>query len=194
MVYRNSKEMAQRRSAQSCKRLFNSWFAQNYDALKEKCVFKNLFGEIVFKWHEDIFHNTYLFMYDEITNETKEDFETLFVSYFRTFCRRALNAAIKEIVPEETFWKYQQQIIEEETNEDLAKKEAKHDFAVQLIAAAKATFSRDEFTLFELHFKSGFNFREIGEFFGTTSAAVQIRYNTLCSRLNSLYNVSFNSL
>lgn len=193
MVYRNSKEMAQRRSAQSCKRLFNSWFAQNYDALKEKCVFKNLFGEIVFKWHEDIFHNTYLFMYDEITNETKEDFETLFVSYFRTFCRRALNATIKEIVPEETFWKYQKQI-EEETEEDEARKEAKHDLAVQMLSAAKIIFSKDEFMIFKLYFESGFSFRQIGDLFGTSGEAVGIRYNILCGRLFGMFKHTLNTI
>lgn len=192
-MYRNSKEMAQRRRAESVKRSFDKWMCANYYKLREKCLFTNLFGDLVYQWQEDLFHNTYLAVRDTLTNENEETFEYLFVSSFKLYLKRAFTAQVKEIVPEETFWKYQKQV-EEEAEEAEARKEAKHDLSVQMLAAAKLIFSRDEFTIFKLYFESGFTFRQIGEMFGTSGEAVGVRYNILCGRLFGMFKHSLNTL
>ena len=170
-MYRNSKEMAQRRRAESVRRSFDKWMCANYYKLREKCLFTNTFGELVYLWQEDIFHNCYLAVRDSLTDETTNDFEELFVSSFKLYTKRAFTARVKEIVPDEVFWKYQKQV-EEDAEEDEARKEAKHDLAVQMLAAAKMIFSRDEYNIFKLYFQSGFTFRQIGELFGTSGEAV----------------------
>ena len=142
-MYRNQKEMAQKRCAASAKRSFNKWMCANYYKLKEKCIFTNVFGEMVYSWQEDIFHNTYLAILDNLTNEKEEAFEDLFISSFKLYVKRAFTAKVKEIVPEETFWKYQKQV--EEPEEEENRKEAKEALATQILFAAKLSFSRDEF-------------------------------------------------
>lgn len=191
-MYKNQKEMAERRIAASTKRKFNNWIGANYYKLREKCLFTNLFGELVYQWQEDVFHNTYIAICETLTNEEEETFEELFVSSFRLYVKRAFTAKVKEIVPEETFWKYQKQV--EETEEDEARKEAKHDLAVQMLTAAKLIFSKDEFLIFKLYFESGFSFRQIGDLFGTSGEAVSYRYNTLCSRLFGMYRHTLNTI
>lgn len=175
------------------KQLFNKWFSANYYALKEKCICTNLFGEIVYLWQEDIFHNTYLTLLDSLKNEEEEEFEEMFVSSFRLYTKRAFTAKVREIVPEETFWKYQKQT-EEETEEDEARKEAKQDLAVQILATAKKMFSKDELIIFKLYYESGLSFQQIGELYGVTGVGVGKRYNALCSRLFSMFNKTFISL
>ena len=192
-MYRNSKEMAQRRRAESVKRSFDKWMCANYYKLREMCLFTNLFGDLVYQWQEDILHNTYLAVREALTTEKKEDFEELFISSFKLYVKRAFTAKVKEIVPEETFWKYQKQV-EEETEEDETRKEAHHDLAVQMLTAAKMIFSRDEFTIFKLYFESGFSFRQISDIFGTTGEAVRIRYNFLCGRLFGMFKHTLNTL
>lgn len=192
-MYRNPKEMAQRRSAASVRRSFDKWMCANYYKLREKCLFTNTFGEMLYQWEEDVFHNTYLAVREALTTEKEEAFEEMFVSSFKLYTKRAFSARIKEIVPDEVFWKYQKQV-EEETEEDGARKEAKHDLAVQMLAAAKMIFSRDEYNIFKLYFQSGFTFRQIGEMFGTTGRAVGIRYNFLCGRLFGMYKHTLNTL
>lgn len=192
-MYRNQKEMAQRRCAASAKRSFDKWMCANYYKLREKCFFTNLFGELVYQWQEDIFHNTYLAVREALTTEKEEAFEEIFVSSFKLYTKRAFSARVKEIVPEEVFWKYQKQV-EEETEEDEARKEAKHDLAVQMLTAAKMIFSRDEFTIFKLYFESGLTFNQIGEMFGTTGRAVGIRYNFLCGRLFGMFKHTLNTI
>lgn len=192
-MYRNQKEMAERRTAASTKRKFNNWIGANYYKLREKCLFTNLFGELVYQWQEDIFHNCYLAICDTLTNEKEETFEELFVSSFKLFVKRAFTAKVKEIVPEETFWRYQKQV-EEDIEEEEARKEAKHDLAVQMLTAAKLIFSKDEFLIFKLYFESGFSFRQIGDLFGTSGKAVSYRYNTLCSRLFGMYRHTLNTI
>lgn len=192
-MYRNSKEMAQKRCAASVRRSFDKWMCANYYRLREKCLLTNLFGELVYQWQEDLFHNCYISICDTLTNEKEEDFEDLFISSFRLYTKRAFTARIKEIVPEETFWRYQKQV-EEETEEDEARKEAKHDLAVQMLVAAKMIFSRDEYNIFKLYFQSGFTFRQIGELFGTSGEAVGYRYNILCGRLFGMFKHTLNTL
>lgn len=192
-MYKNQKEMAERRIAASTKRKFNNWIGANYYKLREKCLFTNLFGELVYQWQEDIFHNCYLAVCDTLTNEKEETFEELFVSSFKLFVKRAFTAKVKEIVPEETFWRYQKQV-EEDIEEEEARKEAKHDLAVQMLTAAKLIFSKDEFLIFKLYFESGFSFRQIGDLFGTSGEAVSYRYNTLCSRLFGMYRHTLNTI
>lgn len=176
----------------SNKAKFNRWFSTNYYTLKEKCVCTNLFGELVYQWQEDIFHNTYLAMLETINEVKEEAFEETFISSFKTYTKRAFNARVKEIVPEEVFWKFQKQVIDDEEEE--ARKEAKHDLAVQMLTAAKMIFSRDEFSIFKLYFESGLTFNQIGEMFGTTGKAVGIRYNSLCGRLFGMYKHTLNTL
>lgn len=192
-MYRNQKEMAQKRCAASAKRSFNKWMCANYYKLKEKCIFTNVFGEMVYNWQEDIFHNTYLAILDNLTNEEEEAFEDLFISSFKLYVKRAFTAKVKEIVPEETFWKYQKQV-EEDIEEEEARNEAKHDLAVQMLTAAKLIFSKDEFLIFKLYFESGFSFRQIGDLFGASGKAVSYRYNTLCSRLFGMYRHTLNTI
>lgn len=192
-MYRNSKEMAQRRRAESVRRSFDKWMCANYYKLREKCLFTNTFGELVYLWQEDIFHNCYLAVRDSLTDETTNDFEELFVSSFKLYTKRAFTARVKEIVPDEVFWKYQKQV-EEDAEEDEARKEAKHDLAVQMLAAAKMIFSRDEYNIFKLYFQSGFTFRQIGELFGTSGEAVSYRYNVLCGRLFGMFKHTLNTL
>lgn len=191
-MYRNQKEMAQKRCAASAKRSFNKWMCANYYKLKEKCIFTNVFGEMVYNWQEDIFHNTYLAILDNLTNEKEEAFEDLFISSFKLYVKRAFTAKVKEIVPEETFWKYQKQV--EEPEEEENRKEAKEALATQILFAAKLSFSRDEFQIFKLYFESGFNFTQIGDVFGTSGKTIQYRYNNMCGRLFGMFNSSFNSL
>lgn len=193
MSYRNAKEMASRRSAESTKRKFDKFISASYYKLREKCLFTNTFGEMVYQWQEDIFHNTYLAVREALTTEKEEAFEEMFASSFKLYTKRAFSARVKEIVPEEIFWKYQKQV-EEETEEDEARKEAKHDLAVQMLTAAKMIFSRDEFSIFKLYFESGLTFNQIGEMFGTTGSAVSIRYNFLCGRLFGMYKHTLNTL
>ena len=192
-MYRNSKEMAQWRRAASVRRSFDKWMCANYYRLREKCLLTNLFGELVYQWQEDILHNTYLAVREALTTEKEEAFEEMFVSSFKLYTKRAFSARVKEIVPEEVFWKYQKQV-EEETEEDEARKEAKHDLAVQMLTAAKMIFSRDELTIFKLYFESNFNFRHIGDIFGTSGEAVQYRYNKLCTRLFGMYKHTLNTI
>lgn len=187
MGYLVSKDAARR------KRLFDEWITANYDTLKEKCIYQNLFGEVVDDWQRDIFHNTYLAILDLLEVEEITDFENVFISSFQKYCRIALRSRCKEIVPDEIFWKYQRQR-EEEAEEDENRKEAKEAFAAQILFAAKVQFSRDEYQIFKLHFESGFSFRQIGEVFGTTGAAVLYRYNSVCGRLFGMFNNSFNRL
>ena len=82
----------------------------------------------------------------------------------------------------------------EDAEEDEARKEAKHDLAVQMLAAAKMIFSRDEYNIFKLYFQSGFTFRQIGELFGTSGEAVSYRYNVLCGRLFGMFKHTLNTL
>lgn len=170
---------------------FGDWFAANYNQLKDKCILTNTFGEVFYDWQRDVFHNTFLAVRESLNDN--EDFEQIFVNSFKKFCRIALRSRCKEIVPEEVFWKYQRQR-EEEAEEDESRKEAKEAFAAQILYAAKVSFSRDEYQIFKLHFESGFNFRQIGEVFGTSGEAVQYRYHSICNRLFGMFNNSFNSL
>jgi len=176
----------------SNKAKFNKWFSTNYYTLKEKCVCTNLFGELVYQWQEDIFHNTYLAMLETINEVKEEAFEEIFVSSFRTYTKRAFNARVKEIVPEEVFWKFQKQV--EENKEEELRKEAKHDLAVQMLTAAKMIFSRDEFMIFKLYFESNFTFKQIGEMFGCRDTTVFMRYQNLCNRLGGMFSHTLNTL
>lgn len=173
------------------KQRFDNWFAANYNQMKTKCIFTNTFGEVFFEWQKDVFHNTYLAVRDSLTGN--EDFEQFFISSFKRYCRIALRSRCKEIVPSEVFWKYQKQTAEEAEEEE-SRKEAKEAFAAQILFAAKVAFSRDEYQIFKLHFESGFNFRQIGDVFGTSGEAVQYRYHNICARLFGMFNNSFNSL
>lgn len=193
-MHKISKKMAQKKSAANVRRSFNKWMCANYNSLREKCLFTNLFGELVYQWQEDILHNTYLAIFETLTNETEEEFEDLFISSFRKYTKCAFSARVKEIVPEETFWRYQKQVEEETSEEDQARKEAKHDLAVQMLAAAKLVFSKDEYMIFKLYFESGFNFREIGDLFGTSGQAIGHRYNNLCGRLFGMYKHTLNTI
>lgn len=169
---------------------FDDWFAANYNQLKDKCILTNTFGEVFYDWQRDVFHNCFLAVRESL-NEN-EDFEQIFISSFKKYCRIALRSRCKEIVPSEIFWKYQKEVKEEEENE--SRKEAKETFAAQILLAAKMSFSRDEYQIFKLHFQSNFNFRQIGDVFGTSGEAVQYRFHNLCSRLFCRFNNSFNNL
>lgn len=166
---------------------FDNWFAANYDVLKAKCILVNTFGEVFYDWQRDVFHNTYLAVRDSLKED--EDFEQIFVSSFKRYCKIAWTAHCREIVPEQVFWRYQKQS-EEEASEEEANKEARDVLASQILLVAKMTFSRDEYQILKLHFQSGFNFRQIGEVFGTTGEAVKYRYTNICGRLFNKFNAN----
>ncbi|MCR5265957.1 MAG: hypothetical protein K6E29_05120 [Cyanobacteria bacterium RUI128] len=162
-------------------KIFDKWFAENYGKLQAKCLITNLFGELMFNYQQDIFHDAYLTTRQKVSDD-ESTFEIVFRATFRQLSKKAYRDSQKEVSPSSLFWSFLTFLDDEEETNNKDKVQALAD---KVKAYAKKTFSKDEFTLLEMYFKYSLNLTEIGNMYGCGAPSIY-------KRLTKMQGILFN--
>ncbi len=171
-------------------KIFDKWFSDNYGKLRAKCLITNLFGELMYSYQQDIFHDAYLTTRQQISDD-ESTFEIVFRANFKKLSKRAYRDSQKEVTPSSLFWSFLTFLDEEE---DTNTKDMVQSLADKVKKYAKERFSKDEFTLLEMYFKYSLSLTEISNMYGCTAPAIFTRLNKMKNVLFAKFEDEFKTL
>ncbi len=171
-------------------KIFDKWFAENYGKLRAKCLITNLFGELMFNYQQDIFHDAYLTTRQQVS-EDESTFEIVFRANFKQLSKKAYRDSQKEVSPSSLFWSFLTFLDDEEEVTDKDKVQALAD---KVKAYAKKTFSKDEYSLLEMYFKYSLNLSQIADVFDCTAPAIFTRLGKMKNVLFAKFEDEFKTL
>ncbi len=171
-------------------KMFDKWFSDNYGKLRAKCLITNLFGELMYNYQQDVFHDAYLTTRQQVSEE-ESTFEIVFRANFKQLSKKAYRDSQKEVTPSSLFWSFLTFLDEEEETNTKDKVQALAD---KVKACAKKTFSKDEFNLLEMYFKYSLNLQEIANMYGCGAPAIFTRLNKMKNVLFAKFEDEFKNL
>ena len=173
-------------------KVFDLWFARNYDKLKEKVLPLSLFGEVLFTSSEDVFHDAFLVARESVLSNDEGEFLTIFLAAYKRQSKRHYRTETQEIRPSDLFWSLLR--VDETDDQEGISKEKREDFAKKMKRFAFVTFSADEYKVFEMYFKNGFTCDEIGGYYGVSGMCICKRLGTMKQRLLMRFVDDFENL
>lgn len=151
--------------------LFNFWFSQNYESLKEQLCCGGVLGELLDPNCEDCFHNSYICVYNSLKDYDGEtDFNILFRAAYRRQRKAYIIKEEKEIRPNDLFWAF---LTEEEMDNDLENQRLIIEERAKAVKTfAKKHFNKEQQEIFKMYFVCSFGCDQIASYIGKSVPTV----------------------